>query len=176
MTVVGSVAAGACALLFLAAVLGKLDSWKQWSELAKEIPGPPVLGGLAQVLVPILEFAIVLLSFAWPVIGLAAGAIALTGFAVAVWFLAHRMSGRDCNCFGAIAPAAISPQLAARNVVLAAGAAAGWYVAQRATLGAMSLSEVLLTVLVGVIVLMGAQYRALRETALRVSADVKEVE
>jgi len=90
----GDVAAGACALLFLAAALGKLDSWEQWSRLTKEIPAPAVLGRAVRVIVPAVESMVVVLSFAWPAAGLASGTAVLAVFALAVWLLAPRLSGR----------------------------------------------------------------------------------
>ena len=163
----GDVAAGACALLFLAAALGKLDSWEQWSRLTKEIPGPAVLGRAVLVIVPAVESAVVVLCFTWPAAGLASGTAVLAVFALAVWLLARRLSGRECGCFGAIAPATIGPRLAARNAALAIVAAAGWYVAWHENLPRLSLGQVLVTVLAGAIALMLFQYRRLRQAAVR---------
>ena len=129
----GDVAAGACALLFLAAALGKLDSWEQWSRLTSEIPAPVVLRRAVRVVVPAVECVVVVLCFAWPAVGLASGTAVLAVFALAVWLLARRLSGRECGCFGAIAPATIGPRLAVRNAALAIVAAAGWYAAGRRT-------------------------------------------
>src|SRR6266567_2537221 len=154
----GEVAAGACALLFLAAALGKLDSWEQWSRLTKEIPAPAVLGRAVRVVV---------LSFAWPAAGLASGTAVLAVFALAVWLLARRLSGRECGCFGAIAPATIGPRLAVRNAALAIVAAAGWHLARQENLPGLSLGQVLVTVLAGAIALMIFQYRRLRQAAGR---------
>lgn len=165
MKLLADVAAGACALLFLAAALGKLDSWAQWSRLTAELPGPAPLGRAVRVTVPVIEGLIVVLSFALPVAGLAAGAVVLAVFAVAVSFLARRLAGRECNCFGAIAPASISPRLAGRNIALAGLAAAGWYLALLAKSSALSLSAVLVTLLCGGIALTLFQYRSLRGTA-----------
>ena len=80
----GEVAAGACALLFLAAALGKFDSWEQWSRLTKEIPAPAVLGRAVRVIVPAVESVVVVLSFAWPAAGLASGTVVLAVFALAL--------------------------------------------------------------------------------------------
>lgn len=159
------VAAGMCALMFLAAAGGKLDTWAEWSRLSEELPGPVVLRSAVRIMVPALEAGIVILSFALPAAGLAAGAVVLTGFAAAVWLLAPRLSGRECNCFGAIAPAAISPRLAARNIALAGLAAAGSYLALLEKPGALSLPAVLLTLLCGAVALMLFQYRSLHGTA-----------
>ena len=163
----GDVAVGACALLFLAAALGKLDSWEQWSRLTKEIPGPAVLGRAVLVIVPAVESTVVVLCFTWPAAGLASGTAVLAVFALAVWLLTRRLSGRECGCFGAIAPATIGPRLAARNAAFAIVAAAGWYVAWHENLPRLSLGQVLVTVLAGAIALMLFQYRRLRQAAVR---------
>lgn len=131
--VLADVAAGASALVFLAAALGKLDSWRQWSRLCEEIPGPGVLGRVVRIMVPALEGIIVVLSFAFPIVGLAAAALALTGFGLAVLLLARRLEGHECNCFGAIAPGTISQRLAARNVTLAGVGGVSWYAARDRT-------------------------------------------
>ena len=78
---------------------------------------------------------------------------------IAVWLLARRLSGRECGCFGAIAPATIGPRLAVRNAALAIVAAGGWYLARRENLPGLSLGQVLVTVLAGAIALMIFQYR-----------------
>lgn len=176
MKLIAEVAAGACALLFLAAVLGKLDGWGQWSRLSQEIPGPGAVGRVTRVGVPMVESAIVVLSLASPIAGLAAGTVVLVGFASAVGVLGRRLAGQECNCFGAIAPATISWQLAARNIVLAILAAGGWYAARRENLQALSFSAVLVTVLFGAIALMVFQFRRLRQAARSASSMPEEVE
>lgn len=170
------IAAGACGLVFLAAALGKLDGWGEWSRLTEEIPGPAVLGHSVRFAVPAVESAIVVLSFASPTVGLAAGAAVLACFAVAVWLLAPRLSGRECNCFGAIAPARIGPHLAGRNMVLAVLVAGGWWVARRENLQALSFSKVLVIALFGAIALSLDQFRRLRRVARRVSHTLEEIE
>jgi Methylamine utilisation protein MauE len=170
----GEVAAGSCALLFLAAALGKLDSWEQWSRLTKEIPAPAVLGRAVRVIVPAVESVVVVLSFAWPAAGLASGTAVLAVFALAVWLLARRLPGRECGCFGAIAPATIGPRLAVRNAALAIVAAAGWYLARQENLPGLSLGQVLVTVLAGAIALMIFQYRRLRRAAGRPASSTPE--
>ncbi len=166
MSALADVAASACALLFLAAVLGKLDRWGEWSRLTAEIPGPALLSRSVRVTVPAVESAIVGLSVGWPIAGLAAAAVFLPGFALAVFLLARELPNRECNCFGAIAPAKIGPRLAERNIALASVAAVGWYIAQHQNLQALSLSTVLMTLLFGAIALMLFQYRRLRNAAL----------
>lgn len=170
----GDVAAGACALLFLAAALGKLDSWEQWSGLTSEIPAPVVLRRAVRVIVPAVECVVVVLCFAWPAAGLASGTAVLAVFALAVWLLARRLSGRECGCFGAIAPATIGPRLAVRNAALAIVAAAGWYAARQENLPGLSLGQVLVTVLAGAIALMLFQYRHLRQAAGRPASSTPE--
>jgi hypothetical protein len=174
--VLADLAAGACALLFLAAAVGKLDSWAQWSRLSEEIPGPAPLGRAVRVMVPAIEGMIVVLSFALPAAGLAAGVVVLGGFAAAVRILAPRLAGRECNCFGAIAPATISPRLATRNIALAFLTAGGWWVVRHENLQAFSFAEVLVTLLFGVIALMLVQYRRLRQATRPVPGTLRETE
>lgn len=176
MYVATEVAAGACALLFLAAAVGKLDRWTQWSALAETIPGPNFVGHIARLGVPMIEVVVVVLSFMVPIAGLAGGAIVLVFFAVGVGLLARRLPGRDCNCFGVIAPAAIGHRLVARNVGLAILAAAGWYGAREDNLRALSFSKVLMTLLTGGIALMLVQYRRLHQVARPTSPMAKEAE
>jgi hypothetical protein len=169
----GDLAAGAYALLFVAAVLGKLDSWDQWARLTREVPGPRALGVCVRFGVPAVESATVVLSLVRPTAGLAVGAIVLACLALGVWLLTRRLTGRECNCFGTIAPATISPRLAVRNAVLACAAAAGWYVSGRSHAHALSLEEVLATLLFGAIALMLVKFRRLRwsaRTATRITA------
>lgn len=162
MTVPADIVAGACALLFVAAVAGKIDSWTSWSRLTTDLPGPQTVGHVVRVALPLLEGLIVVLCFARPVAGLAAGAIVLAGFAAAVFVLARRLPDRECNCFGAIAPATINVRLAWRNLGLAVLAGGGWYLAARENLQALGMPKVAATVLLGVIALMGSQYWHLR--------------
>jgi hypothetical protein len=169
-------AAGVCLLLFLAATHGKLDSWRQWSRLSNEIPGPTVLRRGVRVIVPEVEGTVVVLSFAAPIVGLAAGAVVLAVFAVAVALLAQRLAGQECNCFGAIAPGTISQRLAVRNMAFAALAAGGWYTAHREDLQALSFSKVLVIVLFGIVALMLYQYRRLRESGRSASPNLQDVE
>ncbi len=176
MNAFADVAAGVCALLFLAAALGKLDRWPQWSQLSEDIPGPDVLGQVVRVGVPAIETGIVVLCIASPTVGLAAGTIVLVGFSVAAWLLAQPLAGRECNCFGAVAPAMIGPHLAARNLVLAILLAGGWVAARHEHLQALSFSKVLVIVLFGVIALMLDQFRRLRRAARPVSPALEEVE
>lgn len=175
MKTLAEIAAGACALVFIAAAVGKADSWDSWKRLTQEIPGKAVVGRAVQIFVPALEGAIAVLAFVSPVLGLAGGAIVLAGFAVVAWWLAQRLAGRECNCFGAIAPATISQRLAARNIALAMLAGGGWYAARHERLQAMSLLKVLATALVGAIALMVFQFRRLRDAA-PASPTLKEVE
>lgn len=175
MRIVADVAAGVCALIFLAAALGKVDSWTQWSRLSAEMPGPAFLGRMLRVVLPAIEGMIVLLSVGWPIVGLAAGTVFLGMLAVAVSLLVRRLAGRECNCFGAIAPATISPRLAGRNVTLAILAAGGWYAARHENLPALTLPKIMLTVLLGTGALMLMQYRRLHQASRGQVTQAKEV-
>jgi hypothetical protein len=164
-----AISAGACALLFVAAVLGKLDSWAQWSRLTDEIPGPLPLGRAVRVVVPVIESGIVVLSFAHPSIGLATAAFFLLSLAGAVWLLSRILAGRECNCFGVMAPSTITPRLAQRNIALALLAAVGWYLAHNEKRQPLSVSAVVATLLCGGIALVLLQSRKLFVTVRTVS-------
>lgn len=165
VNVVAVIAAGGCALVFLAAALGKVDSWGPWSRLSEQIPGPPLLRRVVLFAVPGTETVIAVLNFVWPIAGLAAGTVALAVLAVAVALLARRLAGRECNCFGAIAPATIGPRLAMRNVALALLAGAGYYVVRQEKLQTLSLGAVIATVVVGATALMTLYFWRLHQAA-----------
>lgn len=169
MKVVAEIAAGACALVFMAAALGKLDGWRRWAQLTEDISGPPFIGRFVRFAVPGVEGTIVVLSYASPTVGLAAGAVALGSFAAGVSLLARQLAGRECNCFGAIAPGTIGPHLATRNSILALAAIAAWYTARRENLQALSLGMVVATLLLGAIALMAFHYWLLRDAARAVA-------
>lgn len=164
MTSVADVAAGANLLVFLAAVLGKLDRWGQWRSLSDEIPGPIVVRRAVRLGVPAAEGIVVVLTVISPASGLGVGAVVLLCFSLAVSLLARRLAGQECNCFGAIAPGRIGQRLAARNLLFALIAAAGCLLARHAAVHGLSLSKILVIVLCGVLALMLDQFRRLRRT------------
>lgn len=159
-------ASGCCAVLFLVAALGKFDSWTAWSTLTTDLPGPPVLQRAVRWTVPLAELAVSGISFVKPPAGLAAAAALLALFAAGVWFLAGRLPGHECNCFGAIAPSRLSSGLAFRNAVLAAAAASGSYLTQEARLQRLSGSSALVALVTAVIAVMVTQYRRVRRAGL----------
>lgn len=175
MRVFADVAAGACILLFLAAALGKFDRWAEWSRLSEEIPVPTLVRRAIRLIVPAAEIVIVALTIAAPGAGLGAGGVVLAVFAIAVWVLARELEGRECNCFGAVAPGTISARLALRNATLALLAGGGWYLASTQRAPALSLGAVVATGLTGAVVLTVFQYRSLLGTARAVN-EPKEVE
>ena len=175
MNTLADIVAGAYALIFLAAALGKLDSWAAWSRLSREIARSDLLGSAVRSVVPAVEGLVGVLCFVAPTAGLAAAAVLLAFFALAILLLSRRLAGEDCNCFGAIAPATISPRLAARNLALAIIAAGGWYAASQQNLQARSLGQMLVTLLLGTIALMFIQFRRLAVSA-PARATAKEIE
>jgi hypothetical protein len=165
MRALADLAASAYGLLFVAAAAGKLDSWGAWSELARKIPGPPTIRPVVQVIVPVGEGVVAVLCFAAPIAGLAAAAVLLAGFAIAVGLMQPRLGGQECNCFGAIAPALINTGLVVRNAILAALAAAVFYAAWRLDLRPLSPLQALAAALFGAIALMLFEFRRLRDAA-----------
>jgi len=165
LTLVVHIAVGTSALVFAAAALGKLDSWGEWTALTDEFGLPRPWRRPVQFGVPLAETAIVVTSILAPTAGLAAAAALLALFAAAVWVLRGRLAGRECNCFGAVAPATISGRLAARNALLAAPAAAAAFAAGRADVQALPPLEVLVTVVVGTILLMGFEFVQVRRAS-----------
>ena len=144
------------------------------SDLSKELPGPGVLGGGVRVVLPTIESAIFVLALVAPIVGLAAATVVLAGLAVAVWFLARQQVTRECNCFGAIAPATIGPRLAARNLILSIVAGVGCYAAWDQDLRSLSLTKVLLTLLVGAVALMLLEYHRLRRAVQTANTSPEE--
>lgn len=115
------VAAASYAALFAAAALGKATAWADWSALAGEVAGKRA--ALVRLPVPVGEGVLAVVLVVFPVAGLTAAASALAVFAVAVLSVRGRLAGRSCGCFGRFSQGRFSGRLAARNAVLAAGAA-----------------------------------------------------
>jgi hypothetical protein len=165
VTTLAHLAASASGLLFIAAALGKLDSWREWSQLTLELAGPSPLREVVRFMVPAIEAVVAILSFVWPPLGLAAAAAVLSVLAVGVRLVEPRLGGRECNCFGAIAPARISGRLVLRNAGLAAIAIAAFFAAWHADVRALSPLRVLATVLFGATGLMAVEYKRLRQSS-----------
>jgi hypothetical protein len=152
--------AAAYSLLFAAALLGKLDSWRSWSEaVAAFVPRRPRAVAVVRFGAPLAEGAVVVLALSLPKIGLVAAGALLVVFAVAVVLLRPAHAGRECNCFGSIAPSQISLSLAARNGALAGTAFAVAIGVWNLRVSRLSPSQMLVLLLVGSLLLVCAEFR-----------------
>jgi hypothetical protein len=118
------VLAGGYATFLLVVALAKLDGWQAWSvSLLGWLPaGLPVRA--VRSAIPALEASVALLLLLAPAAGLLAAAALLGGFGIGILILGRRAEGKDCGCFGTLLPGRIDHGLAARNLLLAALAAA----------------------------------------------------
>jgi hypothetical protein len=115
-------AAGTIALsfLFAAAVIGKVDGWRDWSALALRIA--PRGGRAIAFGVPAAELTTATALVVSPVRGAFAAAALLLVLAITSYHLWQTMGPAECNCFGPLLPGVFGPRLVVRNVVLAVGA------------------------------------------------------
>jgi hypothetical protein len=142
------VVAAIYAALFLAAVLGKADSWRAWGDLLVAV-SPGWLGiSVIKLGVPAVEAAVAVWLVIAPATGLLAAASLLGILAVAVLVVSLRHSGRPCACFGALMPSEIKRMLAARNAALAAIAAAAAVGAAKASVPGLTLAEITAVLLI----------------------------
>lgn len=110
--------------VFALAALGKLDGWHEWRAAAAEFFPRFNLAPTVAVGLPVLELAASVAIVAAPREGLFLGAAILLVFAAGVLVLRRNHAGASCNCFGPALSTTIGYGLAARNVLLGAGAVA----------------------------------------------------
>lgn len=110
------------ALLFGAAVLGKIDGWSEWKALAERIT--PSWSRLLAGGVPVVELAVGATLLVSPAYGAPAAALVLFALAVVSYALWRRIGATPCNCFGPLLPGVFGPRLVTRNALLAILAAA----------------------------------------------------
>jgi hypothetical protein len=128
MDTVARFASAGYGLLFVAAVLAKLDGWPSWSSAVEGwLPRRPAFARALRWVVPQLEGLAAVLAFTVPRVGLLVSALVLVLLAVGIGVLRPSHRGEECNCFGAVAASRIGAPLAARNLVLAAVAFAGFF-------------------------------------------------
>lgn len=162
---VTDLAAAASGLFFLAAAFGKIDSWAAWSRLTGDLPTPRSTRFAARFAIPVAETTAGVLSFLRPAAGLGLATFVLLSFAVAVWLIEPKLSGRECTCFGAIAPAQISKRLALRNLLLAAvvgSAFSASLIAKPSTLPAL---DVFAAIVIGASIVLVLEYARVRQAS-----------
>ncbi len=162
---VAEVAAGAFAVIFIGAALGKIEGFGGWAELVARFPLRPTLQVIALFGVPLVELCIAMLIILRPALGLAACAALLTGFALVLARYLTQLRGADCRCFGNLSRARIDARLILRNLLLAvvAGAVAviAWVTAA-STVRPLVFASVLVT---GLLFLVVSEYRLLPRIA-----------
>lgn len=132
MNAIVEIATAALGVVMAGAALGKLDAWGRWANtMYRLVPRSRILARRLRYAIPVVEGVVVVLLFARPVVGLAACALLMTVFAVAVAVLARTHAGEDCACFGTVVSSRIGVGLAVRDAVLAVLAAglAAWTLA-----------------------------------------------
>jgi Methylamine utilisation protein MauE len=168
VAVLAGLVAAAYALLFAAALLGKVDGWPSWSEAVSGfVPRRARIATVVRFGVPPAEGAVAAVSLLQPKVGLLASGALLGIFAAVVVGLRSSHEGEECNCFGAVASSRISLGLAARNAVLA-GIALGVALATRDVhVSRISTTEMLVVVLLGSLLLVFSEFRRFSQTQQR---------
>jgi hypothetical protein len=160
-----AIAAG-YSLLFFAAALGKADSWRTWRAVLDNLfPRLGVLGLPLSLAVPVAEAIVGILLVSSPKLGLYGAAVLLAIFALVVVLQTKEHAGRNCSCFGALAPSMISTTLALRDLGLAVAAALVVLLAHDTAAGAFTGYEILVTFLLGLFVLLTGESFKLRRAA-----------
>lgn len=109
-------------LVFAAAVVGKVDGWRNWSALAFRIA--PRWGRELAFSVPAVELAVAIALVISPQQGAIAATALLLLLSIASYELWRKLGAAACNCFGPVLPDVFGPRLVARNVLLTGAAAA----------------------------------------------------
>lgn len=160
MATLAGLVAAAYAMLFAAALLGKLDSWRLWSEaVAVFIPRRTWVTAGVRFGVPIVEGALAALTLSYPSIGLLVCGALLAVFAVVVALLQRHHDGTECNCFGSVASSQINLSLAARDAVLAGAAIAVAVAVWNLNVSRLSPSEILILLALGSLLLVSTEFR-----------------
>jgi hypothetical protein len=152
------VVGGVYGVLFLAAAVGKLDSWRAWRHAVAGFVGRGRRRTAVVAFgIPLAETAAGVLALVEPGLGLAVCAVLLLLFALGVALLSTRHAGQDCRCFGALVPSEIGPRLIVRDVILGAGAGAAAYLSLGAEVQSLAAEQILLVALSGVLALSAAE-------------------
>jgi hypothetical protein len=145
-------------LIFVGSVLGKLDGWNRWSSLTSALPLPRHGSSAVRILLPLVEAVVAVVLIVDPAAGLAASALLLAVFAVAVVIFARRIGPAECGCFGALTPTKLGNGLAVRNALLAIVAAVGVAVALGAERPRPPLPALVLGLVVGFWFVLAIEY------------------
>jgi hypothetical protein len=151
--------AGAFAVFFAIVAAAKLDSWRSWSAAVSGWLPAALPVGLVVVALPAAEALSAAGLVVSPKAGLLMAAVLLTTLGVGVLALSSRAEGKDCGCYGALAPSRINRSLAARNLLLAGLAWGAFLLARRSVVPGMRAPAVLLLALVGALIVLAAEAR-----------------
>jgi hypothetical protein len=159
LVVTVQILAGAFAVFFAVVAAAKLDSWGSWSAAVSGwLPaGVPV--GLVVVTLPSAEALCAAGLVVSPKAGLLMSAVLLTILGVGVLALGSNAAGKDCGCYGTLAPSRINRSLAARNLLLAGLAWSAFLLARRSMVPGLRAPAVLLLALLGALVVLAAEAR-----------------
>lgn len=154
--------AGVFGLLFLVAGLSKVDSWSGWSvTLSLVLPlGHPAYP-IVRIGFPMVEIATGILTMVAPRVGLQMSASLLFFFALAVSMLIPRYRGQECGCFGALVSSKIDGRLVWRDLLLGLLALV-LLLAWPAQAGGLTLPQIVLVVVLGLMYMLGAEWRQVR--------------
>jgi hypothetical protein len=160
MNLVLQAVATAFAIVFVVAVIGKVDAWASWTSLVRRFPARWPLIQTIRFGVPALEAAVVVGLFTGAPYSLFGAAALLVVFAIGVADLSSVIGHEKCNCFGAAMPAQLGPALMLRNVLMAVAAASFGAVAIRDGFTTRpSFGEAICGVLVATFLLLVGEYR-----------------
>jgi hypothetical protein len=159
------IAAGAFAVFFAIVAAAKLDSWRSWSSAVSGWLPAALPVGLVAVTLPSAEALSAAGLVVSPKAGLLMSAVLLTTLGVGVLALSSNAEGKDCGCYGTLAPSRINRSLAARNLLLAGLAWSALLLARRSTVPGLRAPAVLLLALLGALVVLAAEARRVLVTS-----------
>ena len=159
-------------LIFVGSVLGKLDGWNRWSGLTSALPLSRSGSSAVRIFLPLVEAAVAVVLVVVPPVGLAASALLLAVFAVAVVVFARRIGPAECGCFGALTPTKLGTGLAVRDALLAIAAAVGVALAFGSEMPRPALPALVLGLTVGFWFVLAVEYvRLVRAREARAGGD-----
>lgn len=156
--------AAALGVFFLAASLGKLDTWPAWKRTLRRFIPLGVAGNAGlRVAVPTGEAGTAILLFVWPSVGLVFSGVLLLLFGGTVVILNSRHRGEECGCFGSTIRSHIGWKLAVRNFCLGAVSLIAGHLAIDLGAPALSIMQVTLALLVGLLLIAASEWTRLSQ-------------
>ena len=151
--------AGGYAVFFAVVAVAKLDAWRSWSAAVSQWLPDGLSVKATRVALPSLEALTVAVLLLSPPLGLLLSAALLAAFGAGVLLLGQQARGKECGCYGALLPSRIGRALAARNLVLAAGAGSACLLAWRSATPGLRAPVILLLALLSALLMLGAEAR-----------------